>query len=136
MKTDISVHFTIKDQSIESINEKLDNYFKENQNSFKFDFSEPTNPRSILHHCFLPEKIVKEKGFDESIYQDILHPFSEHKVCWYGTSDYGLIWDRRLMLENIKKLNGLAVFIGKIDEGVKVEYDLAVELDVEILLIP
>lgn len=137
MKTDVSIHFTIKNQSIESINDKLDNYFSRTKTEdFAFNFSEPTEPRSILHHCFLPEKKVIEKGLSTEIYDSILHSISEDKVCWFGTSDYGLEWDRRLMLENLKKINGIAVFVGEIIEGVKDEFDLANGLELDILLIP
>jgi hypothetical protein len=39
------------------------------------------------------------------------------------------------MLENLAKLNGLAVFIGEIKEGVLEELELAKELGLDILLI-
>ena len=136
MKTDVSIHFTTKGQTVEEINTKFNNYIENNQGNLPFDFSERTEPRSVLHHCFLPEKVVKEKGFDTAIYDDILHPTSEHKVCWFGTSDYGLVWDRRLMLENLAKLKGVAVFIGEIKEGVADELKLVQELGIETLLIP
>lgn len=136
MKTDVSIHFTIKGQTVSEINQKFNDYIDKTADKLPFDFSEPSSPRSVLHHCFLPEKVVKEKGFSTDVYDDILHPTSEHKVCWFGVSDYGLPWDRRLMLENIKKLNGLSIFIGEIKEGVKDEYDLAQELGIDCLLIP
>src|SRR6476620_1220640 len=136
MKTDVSIHFTTKGQTVEEINKKLDDYFRSNQDALLFDFSEKTEPRSILHHCFLPEKMVKEKGFSTQIYYDILHSISENKVCWFGTSDYGLEWDRRLMLENLAKLKGVAVFVGEIKEGVADELKLVQELGIETLLIP
>lgn len=136
MKTDVSIHFTTKGQTVEEINTKFNDYIRNNQETLPFDFSERTEPRSVLHHCFLPEKVVKEKGFDTAIYDDILHPTSENKVCWFGTSDYGLEWDRRLMLENLAKLNGVAVFIGEIKEGVLDELNLVTELGIETLLIP
>lgn len=136
MKTDVSIHFTTKGQTVEEINAKFNDYINNNQGSLPFDFSERTEPRSVLHHCFLPEKVVKEKGFSNDIYEDILHPTSEQKVCWFGTSDYGLVWDRRLMLENLKKLNGVALFIGEIKEGVKEEYDLCQELGIDCVVIP
>ncbi len=136
MKTDVSIHFTTKGQTVEEINKKLDQYFRENQHKLLFDFSESTTPRSILHHCFLPEKLVIEKGFTTEIYDDILHSISENKVCWYGTSDYGLVWDRLLMLENLKKLNGVAIFIGEVKEGVLEEFNIVKDLDIEHILIP
>jgi len=136
MKTDVSLHFTIKGQTVQEIDQKLEKYFQENKENLIFDFSEPSTPRSVLHHCFLPEQMVKDKGFSTEVYDEILHTMSEHKVCWFGSSDYGLEWDRRLMLENIAKLGGVSVFVGEIKEGVKDEYDLAQELGVECILIP
>lgn len=136
MKTDVSIHFTTKGQTVQEINKKFNDYINNNQKTLPFDFSERTEPRSILHHCFLPEKVVKEKGFSTEIYDEILHPTSEQKVCWFGTSDYGLVWDRRLMLENLAKLKGVAVFIGEIKEGVKEEYELCQELNIDCVLIP
>ena len=135
MKRDISIHFTTKGQTVKEISEKFDNYFTENQETLKFDFSEPTSPRTILHHCFLPEKVVKEKGVSNGIYDDILHPTSEHKICWFGTSDYGLEHDRLYMLENLAKLNGLAVFIGKIKDGVLDEFKIVQDLKIDYILI-
>lgn len=136
MKTDVSIHFTTKGQTVEEINTKFNEYIRNNQKTLPFDFSERTEPRSILHHCFLPEKVVIEKGFSTDIYDDILHPTSENKVCWFGTSDYGLEWDRLLMLENLAKLKGVAVFIGEIKEGVAEEYKIVQDLGIECLLIP
>lgn len=136
MKTDVSIHFTTKGQTVEELNNKLDKWIDENMGSLPFDFSEPTEPRSVLHHCFLPEQVVQAKGFSNEIYDMILNPTSEQKICWNGVSDYGLTWDRRLMLENLKKLNGIAVFIGEIKDGVQVEYDLVRELGIDHVLIP
>ena len=136
MKTDVSIHFTIKGQTVEDVNLKLDAYIEDNKDTLPFDFSERTTPRSVLHHCFLPKKQVIEHGFPIDIYIKILHPMSEHKICWFGTSDRGLEWDRRLMLENLAKLNGLAIFVGEIKEGVSEELQLCLELGVETLIIP
>lgn len=136
MKTDVSIHFTTKGQTVEELNNKFDKWIDENKSNLPFDFSEPSEPRSVLHHCFLPEKVVEEKGFSTEIYDTILNPTSEHKICWYGVSDYGLVWDRQLMLENLKKCNGIAVFIGEIKDGVKVEFDLVQELGIDYVLIP
>ena len=135
MKKDVSIHFTIKGQTIEEINNKLDNYLTFRQ-TVDFDFSEESSPRSVLHHCFLPEKEVIAKGFSNEIYEEILHPLSNDKICWFGVSDYGINHDRILMLENLAKLNGLAIFIGNINEGVATEYGLAKELGIECILIP
>lgn len=134
---DVSIHFTIKDQSIESISQKLNRFIDDNAKQLQFDFSYRTEPRTVLHHCFLPEKIVVEKGFSNEIYEAILEPLAEDKICWHGVSgDLGLVWDRQYMLENIKKLNGLALFIGDIKEGVKDEFDICQELGIHVIKIP
>lgn len=131
MKTDVSIHFTIKDQTVEELNNKLVKYIDENNEYLNFDFSERTEPRSVLHHCFLPEKMVIEKGFSTDIYEDILHPTSEYKICWFGVSGCGLELDRKLMLENLAKLNGLSIFVGEIKDGVLEEFKLVKELGIE-----
>lgn len=136
MYTDVSIHFTVKGQTVSEINQKLDDWFNHIEGDLPFDFSETTEPVSALHHCFLPEKTVKEKGLSNEIYEDILHPFSERKVCWFGVSDYGSAHDRLYMLQNLQKLNGIALFIGEIKEGVKEEYDLCIELGIQTILIP
>lgn len=137
LKKDVSIHFTTKGQTVEEINKKYDDYFTVTKPPL-FDFSESTYQRTVLHHCFLPEKTVKEKGFPNEIYDNILHSISEHKICWFGISGegLGLVWDRRYMLENLKKTNGLAVFIGEIKEGVLEEFNLVKELEIDYLHIP
>lgn len=137
MKKDVSIHFTTKAQSIEHLNKLLTTFCEgENYNNPKFDFSEATQPRSVLHHCFLPEETVKEKGFSNEVYETILNPTSEHQICWYGVSGrLGLVWDRMYMLENIKKLNGIALFIGELKEGVLEEFEIAKELGIECIVL-
>ena len=139
MKTDVSIHFTLKGQTTKELSDKLDKYCSgENLKNPKFDFSERLNGagRNVLHHCFLPKLVLEKKGFSNEVYDDILDPFSENKVCWYSTSDYGLVWDRRLMLENLKKLNGVAIFLGEIKEGVEEDFSIANELGIECIIIP
>lgn len=136
MKKDVSIHFTIKGQTVAELDKKIQDFIDANRDNLPFDFSESTEPRSILHHCFLPESTVKEKGFSNEVYEVILHSLCEIKICWFGTSQLGMEWDRRLMLENLKKLGGVAVFVGDIKEGVKDEYDIAKELGIDIIEIP
>lgn len=136
LKTDVSIHFTIKEQDVKELNKKFDDWIEQNKDNLLFDFSEKTTPRSVLHHCFLPEKDLEAKGLSTEVYDDLLHLTTEYKVCWHGTSPYGLGWDRMFMLENIKKLNGLSIFIGEIKDGVLEEYEKAQELAIECILIP
>lgn len=130
MKTDVSIHFTIKDQPLDVIEDKINKWFRDGKHVV--DFSERTEPRSILHHCFLPREIVIEKGFSEDLV-DMLDMISEFQVRWFNTHAYGLVWSRQLMLENLAKLGGTAIFVGEIKEGVKEEYDIAEKLGLDII---
>ena len=138
-KYDLSIHFTLKGQTVEQIDQKLNNWLDSDKYTGQFDFSEngETEPRNVLHHCFLPKKVVEQKGFSTEVW-DLLETISEDIVCWNGVWNEGdaLCWDRKLMLENIKKVNGISIFIGEIIEGVKEEYDIAQELGIDCIIIP
>lgn len=138
-KYDLSIHFTLKGQNVEQVDKKLNDWLNSDKYSGQFDFSEneETEPRNVLHHCFLPKKVVEQKGFSTEVW-DLLETISEDIVCWNGVWNDGdaLCWDRKLMLENIKKVNGISIFIGSLIEGVKEEYDIAQELGIECILIP
>jgi hypothetical protein len=147
-KYDISIHFSLNGQTIDEIDNKFEDWINSNQYTRQFDFSERdgdvignvwqhTEPKSVLHHCFLPKKVVKEKGFSNEIW-DFLESVSEDIICWNGVYNDGdcLYFDRLSMLENIKKLNGLSIFIGDISGGVKEEYEIAKDLGIDIILIP
>ena len=137
-KYDLTVHFTLKGQQVSEIDRKLTDWLKSENYQGQFDFSQRLDdePRNVLHHCFLPQRIIKEKGFSTEVW-DFLEMVSDDIVCWHGVSgDLGLVWDRRYMLENLKKINGTAIFIGNIIEGVKEEYDIAQELGIDCILIP
>ena len=132
MKLDVSIHFQTDSQSVEEVRRKL--YSHIDKTELPFDFGE--RERTILHHCFLPEKELQNRNIDTNIYEEIFKEFAEFHICWYGLSPYGLVWDRQLMLENLKKVNGIALFIGEITGGVEKELKLCKELDIEFILIP
>lgn len=138
MKTDVSIHFSIKGQTPEDLAKKLDAYCSgENLKNPKFDFSERADgaPRNVLHHCFFLDEVTKQ-GMPIEVYH-ILDTFSEDSVCWYGTSGLGITWDRRLMLENLKKIGGIAIFLGDINAiSVIEEYKIAMEQGIECIMIP
>ena len=135
MKTDISIHFSLKGQSTKEIDQKLDNWISKNSNNLPFDFSEQIeeHPRNVLHHCFIPKSKLQAENKTTEVYDDVLDLFTDNAICWNGVGDFGLVWDRRYMLENIKKCNGLSLFIGDIKEGVKEEYEIAKELNIDII---
>jgi hypothetical protein len=154
-KHDISIHFQTKTNTISEIEKKFRNWCEgENYNGI-FDERETETregtfetryiePRTTLHHCFLREQELKKLNLPsdkvsviESTF-DFLCRLCEDIVQWKGVSVYedALCLDRQYMLENIKKCNGVALFIGEIIDGVKEEYVKAKELGVDIVLIP
>ena len=139
MKTDVSIHFTLKGQTIEQIDKKFSNWLDSDNYQGQFDFSEndEEEPRNVLHHCFLPKEKVFARKVGTEVW-DFLDTISEHIICWNGVWNDGdsIYWDRRLMLENLKKLDGVAIFLGEIKEGVEEEYKIAQELGIECILIP
>ena len=138
-KYDLSIHFTLKGQTIEQIDEKFSNWLDSDNYQGQFDFSEndEEEPRNVLHHCFLPKEKVIARKIGTEVW-DFLDTISEHIVCWNGVWNDGesICWDRRLMLENIQKVDGISIFIGDIIEGVKEEYDIAQDLGIDCILIP
>ena len=138
-KYDLSIHFTLKSQTVEQVDEKFSKWLDSDNYQGQFDFSEndEEEPRNVLHHCFLPKEKVIARKIGTEVW-DFLDTISEHIICWNGVWNDGdsLYWDRRLMLENIQKINGISIFIGDIIEGVKEEYDIAQELGIECIVIP
>ena len=133
---DISLHFTLKGQTLEQIKEKLKNHIDKNPDSPLSDFVKGENwHEKVLHHCFLPDLIIEEKGFSMDI-SVFIKSLSEDTVCWYGASQTTLDNDRYYMLRNLKRVKGLAVFIGDTNEGVKTELKYAHHLGCDTLIIP
>ena len=154
-KYDVSIHFQTKTNEVSEIEKKFRAWCESEKYNGIFDMRESryikgtaqmeyTEPRTTLHHCFLREQelpklnLPKEKvDLIENTFE-FLGSLCEDIVQWKGTSTYedAICWDRRYMLENIKKCNGVAIFIGEIIDGVKEEYDIAVELGIYCILIP
>ena len=138
-KYDLSIHFTLKGQTVEQVDEKFSKWLDSDNYQGQFDFSEndEEEPRNVLHHCFLPKEKVFARKIGTEVW-DFLDTISEHIICWNGVWNDGdsIYWDRRLMLENLKKLDGVAIFLGEIKEGVEEEYKIAQELGIECILIP
>ena len=139
-KYDLSIHFTLKGQTIEQIDEKFSKWLESDNYQGQFDFSEndiDNEPRNILHHCFLPKEKVIARKIGTEVF-DFLDTISEHIVCWHGVSgeQMGLTWDRIYMLQNLKKVNGIAIFIGEIEGGVAEEYAICQDQKIECILIP
>ena len=105
-KYDLSIHFTLKSQTVEQVDEKFSKWLDSDNYQGQFDFSEndEEEPRNVLHHCFLPKEKVIARKIGTEVW-DFLDTISEHIICWNGVWNDGnsLYWDRRLMLENLKK---------------------------------
>jgi len=122
-----TIHFTIKDQSLEKIKEKLKKYLD------KLPFQEKA---LAFHHCFMPRTLVEEKGFSTDLVDVLDELCIPDQIRWYNTTD-SIAESRRLMLNNIAQIpRAQALFIGEIKEGVKEEYDLAKQLGIDCVLIP
>lgn len=92
---------------------------------------------TILHHCFLPRHIVESKGFDTDLI-DFLDWFKgESQVKWFDTFD-NINHQRILMLQNLERLNGVALFLVGDEpiEGVKEELDIAMAMKIDCYKIP
>ena len=146
-KTNISVHFTTKGQTVEEIQEKLVKFFETQEETipqrFQINLHGPNEKvksldvdRTVFHHCFLPLIEVKNRNFPTSIYDVVLNPLPGMRLCWYGISDFGIHWDRKLMLENLYNVGGIALFVGEIKDGVKDEFELVQRLGVDFIIIP
>lgn len=124
----VSVHFTTKGQSFESLNVLLAKLATTCQPNF--EFTEGT----VVLHTFLPKDTVIAKGYGTDIYDKLLDPYFPMQYCFYVE---GALEDSRInTLRTIKESNGCAIFIGNITEGVKIEYDLAIEMGVRVLHFP
>ncbi len=134
-KYDASIHFTIKGQTMAEIDKKIDKWLEENKAIIDFSEREEGESAAILHHCFLPREAVIVKGFGTEVVDSLDEISGENQIRWFGASD-DLGMSRLLMLKNLKRLNGIALFIGEVKEGVKDEYELAAQIGVECILIP
>lgn len=138
-KYDVSIHFTLKNQTIEEVERKFDDWLKSDKYIGQFDFSEndiDNEPRNILHHCFLSKEKVIVRNIGMEVW-DFLDAISEHIVCWSGVGGehMGITWDRIYMLQNIKKVDGIAVFIGDIIDGVAEEYAICQDQKIDCIVI-
>lgn len=121
-----TIHFTIKDQSLEEIKRKLQNYLNE------LPFQDMA---LAYHHCFMPRKLVEEKGFSTDLVDMLDELLIPNQVKWYSTGK-DIEESRLFMLSNLKLIpKSQAIFVGKIEGGVKIEYDLAKQLGIDCVLI-
>lgn len=131
---DFSIHFTIKGQSVEEIFNKIKTFQKENPDALDLNYRPGDGVVPVLHHCFMRKADVQSRGFDTTLC-DKLAELSQYSICWNGVSQNNLEEDRALMLRNLKKVGGTAVFVGNIIEGVQDEYNLALFTGCKILRI-
>lgn len=120
---DFSIHFTLKEQSLDSIKEKLRKWYCENVGTIDLTSKDR---QTVMHHCFLPREIVIENAYSTSLV-DMLDTITKTQVRWYNAGIEGLTESRWRMFENLKRVGGVAIFIGDIKEGVKEELEIANE---------
>jgi len=123
MIIDFSLHFTLKGQTLREIFDKM-------FSGTELDIINESDT-TVLHHCFLPRNEVIEKGFTTDVV-DFLDGQADQIVNWKNANE-SLDLSRLLMLQNLKRLNGIAFFIGVIKDGVLEEYNLAKSIGVRII---
>lgn len=131
---DVSFHFTPKGQNVKEIFKKIDKWLLEHPDVVDFSERGEEEPSTVLHHCFVKRADCAAKGFDTTVH-DELDTYSEDQICWYGVSQYSADADRMLMLQNLKRLNGIAIFVGKIEGGVENELGFAQNIGLETVII-
>lgn len=134
-KYDFSLHFTLKGQNMHAINKKLDAWLESNKKILDLSEKAENEPETVLHHCFLSRERVLQKKFSLEVVDSLDELAGAQQVMWYDATE-DLNMSRVLMLQNLKRLNGVALFVGAITDGVKEEYDLAMQEGIECILIP
>jgi hypothetical protein len=127
---DFSLHFSTKNQDLEVLKKRYYDFDAETLENDSALVSELLGDEDdlVLHHCFMPEK-AKETGV-----QDFLDTVCEEIVCWFGSS-VSVEHSRYTMLRNLKRVGGVAIFLGEIKDGVKHEHELAKSLDIPCILL-
>lgn len=131
---DFSLHFTTKEQSLKGIEQKWNDFDAETLESGEV-FAEESE--LIFHHCFLPESLVANGDYPQIVHDTIefLDSVAEEQVRWFQT-EVTVEASRYAMLRNLKRVGGVAIFVGEIKERVKTEYELVRSLGVDCILLP
>lgn len=112
---DYSIHFTLKNQSIERIMELFYSYFKNNDIiNLNNTYTDINDSIIVLHHCFLPKyQNFKVHDDKENVYK-FIDDLNENQIAW--NVDYTKKYNENLrdMLEHIKIVEGCSIFIGDI----------------------
>lgn len=122
----ISIHFTLKNQSIEklkkAIQEVVESYVRDNKSDITF-------------HCFLPKEDVIKKGWSTEVYDELLEPYFGNLVCMnYVNKPINV--NREDLFKTLKAMNGVAFFIGAIVDGVQDEFEMAKRHSIHCYTVP
>lgn len=134
---DWSVHFTPKGQSVPQILGTLNDWLNSPEakellgigSECETDEDYPV----VLHHCFMRKSDVELRGFSTEICDGLQEVSCGNQVCWNGVSEQNIETDRHLMLQNLQRVGGVAIFIGDIIDGVEEEYELCGKIGVSIV---
>ena len=129
---DFSLHFSLKAISVVEVEKKFQQFVKSNDIQIPGD--ETRGTEVVLHHCFIPRRVVERKNMDPDVC-NTLDRLCKRQVNWYsagGTLDE----NRKAMLLNLSRVDGIAIFIGPVVDGVKIESALAETMGVETYHIP
>ena len=123
---DVTVHFTIKGTTTEEYTDML-GMIRETLNDRMFA------DEVTVHHCFLDRGTIEDKGFNTDLIDDV-ESLGSKRVCWFKTTP-DVNQSRVLMLENLGRVGGVALFFGDIKEGVAAELEMCKELETPYLTI-
>lgn len=129
---DFSLSFSLRHQTVEEVRAKFEKFLKADHETISEKGS--AEGCTTLHHCFLHRAEAKKKGFGTKV-SDFLAKQADNVVCWNGASDKSLDMDRSLMFATLKRLNGVAVFIGDDEGGVADELDYAKAFGLDVVLL-
>lgn len=122
----VSIHFTPKAHRVEDVANAL-NGFKQIVTSNIKDIT-TKDVEIVLHHCFMPIEIVREKGWSEDIHQLLNSLDGVVSIVSHFDGNMENLEDARTeMMEAIYDAEyGGHIFVGDIVEGVAIEYELAI----------
>lgn len=127
---DFSLHFTLKDQKLEDIKEKFNNWLDNTTVLNLDDFPDQTT----LRHCFMDADTIKKKKLSTDLI-DFLDELGVDQKRYYNMSK-DIAQNRELMFDDLHQVGGVAIFVGKLTEGVLEEFNIAHRIGIHCILIP
>lgn len=127
--TDVSLHFSLKHNNLDSVSKIFSEYIIDN-------FDVVDNEYSTIHHCFLTRQEVVDNGFPDNVVKwfENIESGGTPVICRHSRGLDGIVSAREDMMEQMSKgFKPLCIFIGNIVDGVEEEYNMAKDLGIPTL---